>query len=505
MKQKKKRVSNHISEDILLFQDRNRQLPLKPFLDVEEVGLKDFFSLIFTRRGTDGYPFEARQCAEYCSWALGEDYRDDQPFVYNALLLGITNGRGLHHVVLQDMKGIEEFIALHPFCILSPITYVGRTRKAENARYLFALVFDLDGVGLDQLRDLNHQVRHKVIPPPSMIVNSGHGLHLYYLLEKPIPLFKDATEILQRLKHALTDVIWNMYTSSCLTKQFQGIYQGFRVPTSNTKFGTSVTVFARKGEPRYWTCGELNKYIRDDEDRLSPTEVARLDKGKFDPQRLTRKRAKEMYPEWYERVVERGEKGGRRWAVNRGLYDWWVKKLRKKDTKVTPGHRYFCLLAIASFGIKCGIDPEEVKKDIFSFVDEFESLTDKEDNHFTARDAEDAYKAYKEDYCTLPRRTIERLTGIRIDPTRRNGRSRKVHLTLARAQQDALCEIEKRDWREGNGRPKGSTISAEDSPKAKMIQEWRADNPQGNKSACARDLGISRPTVIKWWDALPLS
>lgn len=37
--------------------------------------------------------------------------------------------------------------------------------------------------------------------------------------------------------------------------------------------------------------------------------------------------------------------------------------------------------------------------------------------------------------------------------------------------------------------------------KALLIAEWKALNPGiNNKTRCARELGISKTTVIKWWD-----
>ena len=34
----------------------------------------------------------------------------------------------------------------------------------------------------------------------------------------------------------------------------------------------------------------------------------------------------------------------------------------------------------------------------------------------------------------------------------------------------------------------------------KIVQEWRMNNPYGNKTQCAKGTGLSRPTVIKYWD-----
>lgn len=34
----------------------------------------------------------------------------------------------------------------------------------------------------------------------------------------------------------------------------------------------------------------------------------------------------------------------------------------------------------------------------------------------------------------------------------------------------------------------------------KIVQEWRKNNPYGNKTECAKATGLSRPTVIRYWE-----
>ena len=51
-----------------------------------------------------------------------------------------------------------------------------------------------------------------------------------------------------------------------------------------------------------------------------------------------------------------------------------------------------------------------------------------------------------------------------------------------------------KDWREGNGRPKGS------GTKENQVKEWRKNNPNGKKAQCIRDTGLSKMTVYKWWN-----
>ena len=83
------------------------------------------------------------------------------------------------------------------FTIMSPISYFGLRRCGKNARYLYALVFDLDGVGMPQLRDTLHQMNKDILPQATFVVNSGTGLHLYYVLKEPVPMYPHKSEMLE--------------------------------------------------------------------------------------------------------------------------------------------------------------------------------------------------------------------------------------------------------------------------------------------------------------------
>ena len=43
------------------------------------------------------------------------------------------------------------------------------------------------------------------------------------------------------------------------------------------------------------------------------------------------------------------------------------------------------------------------------------------------------------------------------------------------------------------GRPIGSD-------KSEIIKVWRQKNPNGKKSDCIKQTGLSKPTVYKWWE-----
>lgn len=201
-------------------------------------------------------------------------------------------------------------------------------------------------------------------------------------------------------------------------------------------------------------------------------------------------RAKKLWPEWYQARIVEGKAPGR-WTCKRDLYDWWLGEVK---TKATDHHRYWCLNVLAAYAKKCGIPYEELEADALALVPMLEDLTEREDNHFTEDHALAAIEAYYDPIIhKLTRDRIERRTAIELPKNKRNGRKQDVHLAGARAVQEVNDRFNGTNWREGNGR----------KPKADLVREYAAAHPDASHSAIARELGISRTTVIKWLRDVP--
>lgn len=518
-------------ETLALFQEKSnfllQQSKFNPFT-FSEIYLRDFIGYVFERKdveGTEVEPFEEEMSYEYKDIWLPQydkkvneyDYSGYGIWRYNPIVLYRTKNDGKlvnkHHIILKDYASNDkfDFIENRYFSIISPITYVGRNRYAKNARYLYAFAIDLDGVGMKEMRDILHQQRKDLLdrngrpetphaPMANIIVNSGHGLHMYYLLDHPVALYKDNVPLLRKMKEGLTNIVWNSFTSSLEDRQYQGIYQGFRMPGTLTKFGEKIRAFRNEDAPMH-SIFSLNGFLSTS--KLTDKEIAQLEgKSPYNPSGITIDEAKRLYPEWHERVIVMGDKRPKKWHIKRDLYDWWLKRLRNDEEQIVPGHRYFCLLTLAIYAMKCDIDREELVEDACSLLGRMDRLTTDEDNHFTMQDIEDALMGYKLWYCTFPRNSIKYLTGLEFKENKRNKRKQKIHLKLARSNRDILCiDRGKENWWDGGGRPKGAVSTADKSRYAKMIYEWRYKHKDSNnKSACAKELNLSRPTVRKWWN-----
>ena len=474
-----------------------------------KLDLPSFLDTLFQRGKGFEECFEETRSLEYNVWRSQADkqkqdidYTNYRQFRYNPIIFSKEGGKNIHRILLKDDQETLQWVKLRQFAIMPPATFVGRNNWNRYARYLYAIAIDLDGVTPEKLEGFFWMMtKPEHYPTPNILVNSGHGFHAYFLLEEPVSLYSpEAWKALTKLKHNLTAVIWRS-DSSTIPKaqmQLQPILQGFRLPGTLTKFGSVITAWESLGRSAY-SIEELNSVLLGSY-ALTEDEINAIKGYPYNPNRITLEEAKRRYPEWYQNRVVEKKRVGKTWKVKRAVYDWWLRRLKDGHPNL-EGHRYWSIMALFIYASKCKIPFEEAMTDAMSYLEQFDALTKREDNHFTEDDIKAASKAYHDNACKFPIKKIEALTLFRIDsPSRRNGRKQDIHLRLARANRDIL-QIEKgrEDWREGNGRPKATV---ENSHHFKMIQAWRMEHHEStNKSECARDLGLSRPTVRKWWNA----
>lgn len=393
----------------------------------------------------------------------------------------------------DDYKEIDWCID-NRFSMISMCTYFGKG-KERIPSLCFGLAIDLDYVRLKELEKLLYFIDEKIIPVPTYIANSGKGVHLYYLFEKPISLKDTVVQgYLTSLKNKLIEIIWTESTSLDKDRQFQSIYQDIRMAGSWTKFGNnnktrcSYIVRAFKTGERvdltYLTsfCGKLGSF----EDYASLSATTRMPLSE----------AKEKYPDWYRRIVlEKQEKGF--YIQSRGLYEWWKSII----TKPTPtngdeqmrtsheGNRFYCISVLFVMAYKCGISLEEATQDALNLISFMNEREHHEDNEFTVADVMSASAFYDRKYVKWGNKGIAKHCSIVLpEPkTRRNGRIQEEHLKRTR-------HLRVLSSYENVGRPKGSTYET-------VIKKWRERNPNGKKVDCIKETGLSKPTVYKWWIA----
>ena len=412
--------------------------------------------------------------------------------------------------VTDDLERVSELvkasIAENAPVYMAPVSWYGKNNRAANARFLHAFAVDLDGVTpvklgtvLKQMRNGHDPANEKWVsmPQASYIVMSGRGLHLYYLLDRPVPLVPAAVPFLQQLKRRLTDVVWTDYTSEDGNegRQYQGIYQGFRMPGTTTrlngrgvdskdsdKYEALAFMYAPEGaaEPQRVTLDYLVDYcgIRGKE---IPGELYRILETKGG--RTPISEAKEKWPEWYERRVVQG-KGKTGYDTNRAAYESWLSRI--EDEAVVHG-RYFAVLALVAYAMKCNVPLDELERDAYGLVPALDKMSDDPGNRFTDYDVACALSAYGSNELRFWKNEYMcRRAKIAPHANKHNGRTQAQHVKVMNAVRDTLDP--EGNWRNKDGAP----------TKCELVREYALAHPGESQRAMAKALGVSPTTVNKW-------
>lgn len=420
---------------------------------------------------------------------FGEGYiqknKDDKRQVANPLGYYRQDGHKHGHYRImfeEDFPKLLKELQGADFALLNGLSYWGRKNTQQQASKLFAFIFDYDGVTKEKLGNfMSGAFRGKAYPVPNYVILSGNNCHLYYVLEEPVSLFPQTKIQLKELKYALTYRMWNPYTSTEEVPQYQGINQPFRVIGGKTKDkGGKLRAFRLNQHP--FSVAELYKFVPDE----AREEQIKL----FKDSTYTLEEAKKKFPKWYEKVIINNDRTPTKWDIAgkvhgdnpNALYDWWKRQIY---TGATYRHRYFSIMALVIYGVKCNVPAEQIKRDAEELKPFLTSINKKAP--FTDDDIMSAMDCLDDRYATFPIRDIEKLTCIPIPRNKRNGRKQPVHMATMRAIQGVIDP--NGTWRNKDGRP----------TKKEIVEQWQAVHPDGRKIDCERETGLSRHTVLKWW------
>ena len=436
----------------------------------EEINGYDFYNYIFPENEMRG---ELKE--DFSSPNAVYLYQDDRD--------ADSKRRLRRRIMLKDTWEADymEFVEKNPLTLCSGLVYRGRTNKLEKAQRMNALIFDLDGVGIEEIGQLFNRFGKssewmRTIPTPTFLVSSGTGLHIYYVFDRPIDLYPNIKLQLKALKYDLTFRMWEYKATSTEKQiQYQSINQGFRmVGSTNSKYNVDLKAF-KVGDKV--TLEYLNRYVDDSRNKVDINKP-------FRPSQHTKEEAKELYPEWYQRVVVEKNKNAKKWDIKSkqgyALYEWWIKQA----PKAKGGHRYFFLMCMVIYACKCDVPKSKLKSDMEDVFEYLQNIEHK--NPLTREDIESALETYDREYYNFKIEDIEQLTDIRIDRNKRNGRKQSLHLRMARSNLAIMNE---------DG---GFALQGRPSAKEKVL-EWRKENPTESKAECNRQTKLDPKTIRKWW------
>lgn len=350
---------------------------------------------------------------------------------YNLICIQIgydkdNNKKGVRRFFIHN--GLKELDTLirsktNDFCMLSCISYAGLQNNHNNARYMYALVLDLDDIliseknnGLDLIDIVCGKSKNR--PTPNYIVSSGHGLHLYFLFDKPVAMYKNSQVLLFELKKELVKMFWVEGEVSASKEQHGNIIQCFRIAGTKTKDKKHIVKCFKVSDTKKYTPYELANFthLKNKKDYTTMTKKSNY----------TLEQCKKNFPEWYERRIVK-KLPPKKWHIKRDLYDWFKRKILEKPSFEIIGHRYYCCMCLVVYAIKCDIDYEELKKDLYELQPILNENSPK-NQQFTMQDIKDALQVYSDNVNIYTRARMELLSGIAMPPNKRNGMTQQEHI-----------------------------------------------------------------------------
>lgn len=362
-----------------------------------------------------------------------------------------------------------------------PASFINGCYNGRTCKDMYALVVDVDQIKPETLDIIieNGNLGLK-IPMPSYIVNSGSGVHLYYVFREKVPYYWKNRKLLA-----------TMYRRLCaITKQriaaktdWHSIVQPFRMPGSLTKLGQVATA---------WECGQkwtviaLAKRLGIDQE-----EIDKLD---------LESRGLVSQEEYRERLAQRAAQQGkplrkkRKYRLqdgNKGFYQYCLDRCYK-DTE--QGNRYMSMVGLSVVAYKVGVEKEQLASDLKELLWHYNQIG----TTVSVKEMEKSMRAYNVKALSCTSQTLEEWFGwdfyrlqdkIREQKQRkdRKPRSREENVKVITAIRDALHPDG--TWRNTDGRP----------TKRDQIAEYRREHPEAKPRDCIEDTGISKNTVYKWW------
>ena len=391
------------------------------------------------------------------AWDLYEDVFGDLEKEIPVVIIDDDEEKRIRSMRISDAI---EFGSVRNDTLIGGCTYFNNWISKKSARDLHTFIIDFDnaysGVVLWALQHDWESANGEKFAKPTYIVNSGTGLHLYFVLTEPVPVYHSMTQNIDKLYRSLAiQQSQRVYVE----RQIQWFGQDFRCAGGLNKYDWENTIF-KVGDK--WDIDDLGKAVG-----LEDVHFIRY--GEKRQQKKTGRRKR-------QKVVG--------WKTDRAFYDYALENCRQKTKE---GNRYLSMCALSVIAYKCGVDQAELERDLESLLPVYNKGAVRQ---VKLKEVRSAMKMYSEKAVATPRESLEHWQGWEYKPIKRNGRKRAIHLKGARAIQAINDEANGTNWRDGNGR----------KSKADQVIQWRSEHPEGKKSDCIRETGLSKSTVYRHWE-----
>lgn len=379
---------------------------------------------------------------------------------------------------------------------ISPGIYHEDYYDQEFLDYLHAIVVDVDYVRPGTLKALLSRVRSGEVPKPTVITNSGSGVHFFYIFKEPIycyPRIRMALRSLYGAVHAAFD------TGVGLCQKHH-VGQAYRVVGGLTKVGDTTTAW-RTGD--LWTpedLGEAVSYKWDPKpiDKTGPATEKMKEYAKSLAERAgVPEPDYKNYVDTFEfirehRAIFQATKATRRNMQKSGIYtdkapngkpQWYYSTVPKVLARTQEGKRYSSLMALCVIAYKCRIPEEQLDRDLEEIATIWSEANHRWSDPFKVKNIPAAKRCYHQDWVKVKREQLEEWLGWEFNPqTKRRPKGKRLkqeaHLRRARTSRNALIAMDKKD----------------------AILDYLQDHPEASQREIARETGLSRNTVAKYYN-----
>lgn len=388
------------------------------------------------------------------AWTLYEDIFGDIDQEIPVVIIDEDEEKRIRQMSIADAV---EFGSMRNDVLIGGCTYFNNWISKKSAKDIYTFIIDYDnaysGTLLQALQNDWKGANGDQFAKPTYIVNSGTGLHLYFVLSEPIPCYHSMTQQIDKLYRSLA-VQQSRRVYAQLQIQWFG--QDFRCGGGRNKYNWENTIF-RVGEK--WDIDDLGRAVD-----LKDVHFIRYGEKRHTKKTGRRKRQK---------IVG--------WKSDRAFYDY---ALRNCIEKTKEGNRYMSMCALSAIAYKCGVDKEDLEADLTDLLTVYNKGAVRQ---VKPKEIQSALKMYCEKAMVTPRESLEHWQGWEYKPIKRNGRKRAVHLKIARSTLSIMNDVE------------GKTLQGR-KPKKEAVEAWQQSNPGRSKADCIRETGLSKKTVYKYWE-----
>lgn len=360
------------------------------------------------------------------------------------------------HDELDNIPDYEQVVKAN----MNFLAYAGMSGEDKLARELHAFAVRVNfpvEMPWQHLQDLFERHKLKGLPRmrPTFVMKVAETIIFVYVLEEPIPMFKKFQKKLTALHNTLSREIHNAF-GYCRKPRQGGVF--VRYPVVGTIANEDICEAYRTGD----------LYSLDDINALVP-KAQQLD---YHQGKVSVDEAKELWPEWHHQRVElKKPLKTEPHMLNRKAYTvWFYDIIRDRAYDIQPG----ALRALASYGIKSGIELYQIQEDISKLADFLKTR--------------------------FPEKEVEMHRGKALSLARNEP---MVLHSWSVAYMQKLCGItfpkKQYERKIGTQAEYMDYLHAKQS-KEQQVLAWKAEHPGARPTDCVKATGMSWHTVCRWWN-----